>query len=174
MQITTFQISQDRLSMSIIIEDAANATSLKFWTKSTYKDYALSIDLSAKLTGAITTTITATLADLGLSYFDGVYFIEAEDPDELSNAITGDLTRYKECILNKVLEYTICEDCLKKKSVSLINAQSLLYALETAITQGFINEVVNLTIALDKYCSNDCSSCLEYQNIINNTYYSTT
>jgi len=174
MQITTFKISQDRLSMNIIISDAATVTSLKFWTKSTYKDYTQSIDLTTKLTGALTENITVTLSDLGLSYFDGVYFIEAEDPDEITNSITGDLTRYKECILNKVLEYSICEDCLKDKSISLINAQSLLYALETSITQGFINEIVNLTIALDRYCSNTCNSCGEYKNIINNNYYSTT
>jgi len=174
MQITTFKISQDRLSMNIIINDAATISSLKFWTKSTYKDYTKSINLTSKLTALATENITVTLAELGLSYFDGIYFIEAQDPNEISNAITGDLTRYKECILNKVVEYSICEDCLKDKSISLINAQSLLYALETGITQGFINEIVNITIALDKYCSNTCNTCGEYKNIVNNTYYSTT
>jgi hypothetical protein len=174
MQITTFQIAQNRLSMNIIINDAASVTSLKFWTKSTYKQYAQSIDLTSKLTGAATDNITVTLADLALTYFDGVYFLEAEDSDEISNSITGDLTRYKECILNKVLEYSVCEECLKDKSISLINAQSLLYSLETGITQGYINEIVNISNALDKYCSNTCQTCGEYQNIINNNYYSTT
>lgn len=172
MQITTFTISQDRLSINIIIEDAATLSSLKFWTTTTYKDYTKAIDLTYKLTAAITENITVTLSELGLTYFDGVYFIETEDPDEISNAITADLTRYKECILNKVLEYSICDSCLEKNVTQLSNAQGLLYGLETSITQGFIDEVINITKALDKFCSNECSSCGQYKNIIDNTYYS--
>ena len=87
MQITSFEISANRTQMNVIITDAASITSLKFWTEVTYKDYSLAIDLTSKLTASATENITITLSDIGLSYFDGVYFLEAEDTDEISSAI---------------------------------------------------------------------------------------
>jgi len=172
MQITSFEISANRTQMNVIITDAASITSLKFWTEVTYKDYSLAIDLTSKLTASATENITITLSDIGLSYFDGVYFLEAEDTDEISSAITKDLTRYKECILNKLLEYSVCEDCLKKESVSLTNANRLLRGLEDAIEQGFINEILIIISALKKYCSNECTSCGSRDNVIDTNYYS--
>src|SRR5210317_2221026 len=121
MEITSFSVSQDRTTLNLVISDAATITTLKLWTAETYKDYSLAIDLSAKLTASATENISITPADLGEPYFDGVYFIQAEDPDEVSEAITADTTRYKECVLNELLEMGVCDECLKTTSVKLLN-----------------------------------------------------
>jgi len=172
MKITSLTISTDRTQLNLTITDATNVSALKLWTDSTYKDYSLAIDLSAKLTGSATENIVITLADLSLSYFDGVYFVEAEDPDEVSIGIVGDLTRYKECILNKVIVLQNCNDCLKEVDVDLLNAHTLLQSLEIAIENGFIDEIITIINALDVFCSNTCKSCGEYQNTIDTNYYS--
>lgn len=172
MQITNFKINSTRTAINLTIIDALNVSTLKLWTDKTYKDYNLAIDLTSKLTGIAIENITITLSDLNIAYFDGIYFIEAEDNIEISQAIDSDLTRYKECILNKLVEYSICDDCLKNNSISLINAQSLLIGVENAVEQGFINETFNLINSLNKYCSNDCDTCGTYNNIEDNNYYS--
>lgn len=159
--------------MNVTITDAATVSSLKFWTNLTYKDYLQSIDLTSKLTGSATENITITLSDVSLSYFDGVYFLEAEDPDEVSGAMTADLTRYKECILGKLMLVSACDECLEKNSTRLINAQGLLNGLETAVEQGFIDETFSIIDALNKFCGNDCKTCGERKNVVNNDYYTT-
>lgn len=172
MNITSLTISTDRTQIDLVITDAATISGLKLWTDVTYKDYSLAVDLSAKLTASPTENITITLADLGISYFDGVYFIEVEDPDEVSIASVADITRYKECILNKVTRIVECEDCLKKFDAELINAQALVRSLEAATEEGFIDEIMLTIEALNKYCSNTCKSCGEYQNTLDTNYYS--
>lgn len=172
MQITSFSISADRTQMNVTITDAATLSSLKFWTNSTYKDFSLAIDLTSKLTASSTENITITLSDVDLSYFDGVYFLEAEDTDELSIAITSDLTKYKECIINKLAEYSVCDECLEKELNSLLNAHALLTSLEDAIEEGFINEIIIFITALNKFCSNQCLTCGQKNNIIDTNYYS--
>lgn len=172
MKITKFEISQDRTQIDLEITDAADVNSLKFWTDLTFRDYSQIIDLTSKLTGAATEIITITLSDLALSYFDGIYFIEAEDTDELSLAITSDLTKYKECILSKLMTAISCNDCLKTHLPTITNAQTLLVNLGTAIENSFVDEISLLFTALKKYCSDDCKTCGEYKNIIDINYYS--
>lgn len=171
MQITQFEINTLRTEINVSITDAADISSLVLFTNSTFKDFSQAIDLSGKLTASATETFTITLADLGQAYFDGLYFLEAEDTNEVSNAITGDFTRYKECILNKLKELVICDECLKAEGKDLLNAQTALLSLETATTQGFIDEAFNIIKVLDKFCSNDCKTCGEYNNIVDNNYY---
>lgn len=164
MQITQFSINNARTQINLTITDAASVTSLTLFTEDTYKDYSTAVDLSSLLTGAATESISITLGAISEAYFDGIYIIEAQDPDEVKYALTSDLTRYKECILNKLVELSLCDSCLKKESSSLINAQGLLNGLEDAVEQGFIEEATNIVKALDKYCSNDCVSCGKYNN----------
>lgn len=158
--------------MNVTITDASNVSSLKLWINTDYKDFSKAIDLTSKLTASATENITITLSDLSIKYFDGVYFLEAEDPDEISNAITKDLTRYKECILNKLIEYSICNNCLEKESIALVNAQGLLRSLEDTTELGFINEMLLILNALNKYCSNECITCGSKNNIKDTNYYS--
>jgi len=172
MKISSLTISTDRKQIDLTIIDAATVSSLKLWTDVTYKDYSLAIDISTKLTGAVTENITITLADLSLQYFDGVYFIEAEDPNEISIQVVADLTRYKECILTKVLQVAQCNDCLKVLNSSIINSQVLLYSLEVAVSEGFVDDIILTVEALNKFCSDNCKTCGEFNNILDTNYYS--
>lgn len=172
MQITTFNINPNRTAINLTIVDAAGVNSLNLWTDKTYKNYNSVIDLSSKLNGSNIQDITIQLSDLNISYFDGIYFIEAESNDDISSSITADLTRYEECILNKVLEISICDDCLTKKSDATINSHVLLTSLQDAIEQGFTDEIFTLVKALNKYCSNECKSCGGYKNQPSGNYYS--
>lgn len=172
MQITDFSISTDRTQIDVTITDASLLSSLRFWSDTTYKDYSKAVDLTSKLTASDTETITITLSDLGLSYFDGVYFLEAEDTSDISSAITQDLTRYKECILNKLTEYSVCDGCLEKEALSLLNAHALIIGVEDAISLGFINEILINLNALNKFCSNDCITCGQKDNVVDTNYYS--
>jgi len=171
MKITLFEISQDKTQLNLTIIDAATVTTLNLWTDITYKDPTLSIDLSGKLTASATENIVISLTDLGLNYFDGVYFIQAETTTEVSTSAVGELTRYKECILNKIVQIVNSSTCLVTSDNSILNAQTLLYALETAIDNSFIDEISSILTTLKKYCSNDCKSCGDYKNIVDLTYY---
>ena len=172
MKITDLTISTDRTQINLTITDAATISGLKLWTDLTYKDYDLAIDLSAKLTGVATENITITLADLSLSYFDGVYYVEAEDPDEYSIGTVADLTRYKECILTKVIVNAQCESCLKVINNEIINSHILLRSLEIAVNDGLIDEIILTIEALNKFCSDTCKTCGEYNNTLDINYYS--
>jgi len=173
MQITQFEISSDRSQIDVTITDAATVSTLRFWTDSTYKDYSKSIDLSSKLTASATENITITLSDVSLPFFDGVYFLEAEDPDELSNVAVADLTRYNECLINKVKEITNCNTCLQEDNEELLYLNSLIRALEIAVSKGFINEILTFIDAIKVFCSNECENCGSYGNTINTNYYTT-
>ena len=171
MKISSITISTDRTQIDLTITDATTLTSLLLWSDVTYKDYSLAIDLSSKLTGAATENIVITLADLAISYFDGVYFVEAEGTS-VSIAAVADTTRYKECILTKVLQIAQCNDCLKVFNNSIINSQTLLLSLEAAVAEGFVDEIMLIIEALNKFCSDKCKSCGEYKNTLDTNYYS--
>lgn len=172
MQITLFKINEQRDAINLTIIDAQDLTSLKLFTDKTYKDYSKAIDLSNLIIeGASEQNIEISLNNLEIPFFDGIYFIEIESNDSIEYAITQDLTKYKECILEKLVQNSLCDDCLKKKSVSLLNSQSLLYGIESAIQEGFIEEAFNLIKALSKFCDNKCKTCGRYNNIIDNNYY---
>lgn len=168
MQITLFKISDDKTKIDLTITDAASVSTLFVWTASTYKDYSLAIDLSSKLTASATENIEITPTELGVAEFDGLYFIEATDPDEVSIEIEVETVKYKECILERVVELSLCDDCLKEQSSSLVNAHMLLTSLEDSVELNFPNESINLINALDKYCSNACKTCGGYSNEIDN------
>lgn len=172
MEIVTFQMNDSGSSIILELENAENATTLRFWNNYTYKDYDKVIDLSSLLTlGEASQTIEITASDINESYFNGIFFIQVESTTEIVQSLTSYLVKYKECILEKLAELGVCDDCLKTNSISLINSQSILTGIEYSVEQGFIEEAQLLILALDKYCSNDCKSCGKYENILNNNYY---
>ena len=164
MTITLLEISNDRSQIELTLTDAATVTSLKLWTDKTFKNFNTAIDLSSKLTNAVTQYITITLGDLNIPFFDGIYFIEVEDPDEISLDYAYILDKYRECILDKVMYTTNDNECLKKGSLDLINAYMLLGSLNIALEDRYIDEILIIINALNVYCSNDCSSCGKYNN----------
>tara|TARA_R110000796_G_scaffold236214_1_gene355451 strand:+ start:21018 stop:21566 length:549 start_codon:yes stop_codon:yes gene_type:complete len=164
MQITQFNIDSNTLVLTIT--NASSAFLLRLWTDKTYKDFSKAIDLTAKLTGSATETITITLADLGETIIDGIYFIEVEDANEVSTAYTSNLIKYKECILDKIIKNIQCKSCLDYFDQDTINAHSLLIATEYSLELGYIEVALNNLKALNKYCSNACQSCGSFSNVI--------
>jgi hypothetical protein len=169
MQISSFIISADKTQLNLTITDAASLVSLRLWTQLTYKDFSQTIDLSSKITGSATENITITLSDISQNYFDGVYFLEAEDDTESSLEYVYELSKYKECILDKMLEVSACNDCLKEINTDLINAASIYKGLEYALQFRFIDEILNFINILNKFCSNECQTCGKYSNVIDIT-----
>jgi hypothetical protein len=172
MQITIFEIAQQRTSINLRIEGASSLTSLKFWNEKTYKNNSTAIDFTSKLTGAAVENIVISLIDLDIPYFDGVYFIEATSPQEADSSIVSDLTRYKECILTKIVDLAATSECLNTKDSTLTNAHTLLLSLEIAIEENYIDEILLIAKVLNRFCSNTCKACGEYDAIIDPTYYS--
>ncbi|MGK2864893.1 MAG: hypothetical protein ACSLE0_23375 [Chitinophagaceae bacterium] len=170
MQITQFEISADKTQMDITITDAATISALRLWKDFDYQDYDESIDLSGKLTASATEVIVVTLADISETSFDGVYFLQAEDPDEVSIDVTAELTVYKECILERVISANLGNKCLVEYNVETINAQSILKSLAYAIELKFIDEILKLLAMIQVYCSNECKSCGGYSNLTDYSY----
>lgn len=171
MKIVSFSPNINSSALVLKLEDAELAYSLLIWSDEGYKDYDMSIDLSYLLNGNKSQTIVITPELLNKSSSSGVYTAQVEDNINLAEALTGVYLKYEECILNKLKEISLCDDCLERESLSLVNSQTLLVGLKLAVKQGFIEEAKRIRKALDKYCSNDCMTCGKYPNILNNNYY---
>lgn len=173
MEITSFKISKDRKSLAVTISDAAGVTGLLLYTNATFRDPSKAIDLTSKLSGQATEELTITLGDVSQSYFDGLYFIEAEDPSTISRAILADTTRYRECILDKIMSMDTCDECLKEASSPILAAESMLTGLQIAVESGFVEEAFSTIRVLDKICSESCKTCGDYSNNSNANYFTT-
>lgn len=165
MNITQFEISADKTQMDITITDAAAVSVLRLWKNFDYQDFNKAIDLSGKLTGVATENIVVTLSDINETSFDGIYFLQAEDISSISLDVTADLTRYKECILEKIIHNSLGNICLTKNNTDTINAHTALFSLSYAVELNFVNEILKLLSMLQIYCSNECRSCGGYKNI---------
>lgn len=172
MEITSFNINNNTLTLEIT--NADSLVSLYLWDETTYKDFSKGIDLSGKLTGSATENITITLQDINQSTLDGIYFIEAQDTEFSSLKYTYNFTRYKECILDKIVKNIQCRDCMDYLNVNIINSHSLLIATEYALELGYIEVALNNIKVLNKYCSNECSECDSYSNVIDNNLFTIT
>lgn len=171
MEITSWTVSADRTTLDLVVTNAASASALRLWKTNTYKNYSDAIDLSSSLTASATETLSFTPTDLGEAYFDGVYFIEIVDPSEQVLAITSVFVRYKECVIERVREAGVCEECLEKEYIPMTIAHSTLRALEDAVELGFIDEIIEMVATLDTYCSDTCNSCGQYDNEEDDGYY---
>lgn len=169
MQITAFTINEDKTELDLTITDAATVQSLRLWNDSTYKNFTKAIDLSAKLTASATENITITLADIDEEYFDGIYFIEAEDLDEVSIEFAWDLTRFEECVVDRATYVAACDECLLETDSDFIILTGLLDGLEKALNNRLIDQMLFLVNTLNKYCTSDCATCGKYSNVVDNT-----
>lgn len=170
MIINSFKLSSDKKSIELNISDASSVTSLLLFTDKTYKDYSDALDLSNLLSSDSVQTINITPSDFGVKQFEGLYYAEVEDDSARKGALTSVLTRFEECILEKIVKINLDDDCLESKYINTINAQATLEGIRMATENKFIEEAINLINNLKKYCSNKCKSCGEYNNIITNTY----
>lgn len=166
MEISSLSISRDLTTLDLVLTNASDVSILRFWTNKTYKNFGKLIDLSPKLIGGTTQEISITLDDIDEDYFDGIYFIEAEDSTESATEFVAHLRRYEECVLDKMKNLKICDSCNDRVENNIINTQMLLNSLEKAIANRFVDEMIYLTTGLDKLCSDDCKTCGQYGNVI--------
>jgi len=171
MTITSFKVAADRSNLTLNLSEASAATNIYIWSDKTYKYENKKLDFSDKLNAAATQSITITLEEMGIAYFDGVYFVEVLDPSKVCSKVAADLTRYKECIVNKIQKQQGCIPCGELIDSELLNAHVSLSALEIAIEQGFIQEILTILLLLNKFCTNTCSNCGQYKNITSNNYF---
>jgi hypothetical protein len=172
MEITSFKLSNDKQNLILDLTNATNATGIFLWTDKTYKYENKKLDFSNKLTGAATQNLTISLTDLDISFFDGVYFVDIVSSTESCSAITSDLTRFEECLLDKVMEMAACSSCQKVEDPQLVNIQAMLDGLNIAIKHGFVQDILENIKALDKLCGDDCRSCGSYRNVTDSKYFS--
>jgi hypothetical protein len=171
MTITSFKVSDDKANLILNLSEASAATDIFIWSDKTYKYEGKKLDFSYKLNGAATQSITISLAEMELDYFDGVYFVEVIAPSITCAKVAHDLTRFKECIIDKISKQEGCVPCGDAIDMSVINAHTILASLEIAIEQGFIQEILTTVKALDKLCTNTCNNCGQYKNITSNNYF---
>lgn len=119
-------------------------------------------DLTSKIEGGVT-SFSITLSDLNISKFSGVYVLDIyTENGEVIKEVLLETSFYEECILDRVLTLSICDDCLKKKDSSIINSFNLLQALKIANELEAYNEAFILANGLDKYCDAECRECGNY------------
>lgn len=173
--INTLTVSSDRTSITVsVTTDASNFTSVNLWTQDTYKDYNEAIDLSSlsSLSGQ-TEDFTIAASDVGISEFDGLYFIEFEDSDNNTQlGAVAELTSYKQCLLDASLE--VLQDnvnvlqgsgCGNPKFNKIIYVHSLLSAVQAAILSGYYGEAIDIVSALETICD-DCETCESLDSIL--------
>jgi len=165
MEISSIAINDAGTQIDLTITDAATVQSLRLWTDSTYKNFTQAIDLTSKLTGSATENISITLADISEAYFDGIYFVEAEDPNEASIDFTYNLTRYKECVVNRITYLSKCSTCILEEDSDLLSLSALLEGLQDALEIRFIDQILYFTDALNNYCEAECSTCGKFTNL---------
>jgi hypothetical protein len=76
-----------------------------------------------------------------------------------------ELARYKECIVNRVSYLSQCNDCLVEEDSDLLNAAALLLGIEKSLEIRFIDQIIYLINALNRYCTNDCGVCGKFSSL---------
>lgn len=173
--INTLTISSDKKSLTVQLttDVGETITSVNLWTEDTFKDSTKAKDLSSKLTGSTNTESFVILAsDLGLTVFDGLYFIEFTNSNNiLEIGAVAELSTYKKCLLDNTLEILSSgEDICKKgqnnpKLNKLIYIHVILNALQSAIISGYYGEAIDSIKVLKKFCSS-CQNCVTLNSIL--------
>lgn len=165
MKIGSFSVLDSTGKIALHLTEATAATTLLMWTHKTYKTEGLEVDLSSKLNGADVQNIYITTSDLGVQEFDGIYFVEVKSDTETVSGIAEELTRYKECILEKVRASKDCESCYEINDKDTFNSHVLLTSLEMAVKVKHVQEILYLAYGLDKLCTNECKGCGKYKKV---------
>ena len=154
--INDFSIIDNGDTMSINVETAVNETitSILLWQMNDFKDYASAINLNYKLeqTSNIESFIV-TAAELNLTTFEDIYFIEIESTSDGEDSvvfvstigITYNLLQYYACMLNYLVdsEVTDCDTCNNLTNKNLVVTISLLIdSVINAIKLGYYTHAV--------------------------------
>lgn len=126
-----------------------------------------SVDITNKFTGAPYEEIFISLSDLQSSSFKDSYVLEIETEDNKHYLkSTSNPTRFDKCILDKLMELSMCDECLENESIPIINTFMMINALGIANNFGYLREVISITEALKKVCSDECKDCGNYSDAV--------
>lgn len=179
--INLLQIAEDQQSINVSVSTNVGdtITSVKYWSRSTYKDYSQALDLTSKLLGTSNQEVfSITLSDVGEDLFDDVYFVEFTSsntdiacptcPGNTLLGIAAIFSKYQKCLLNKVLqEYDSFNYEELKNCNNINNTFILLENVKISFQSGYYTEGILLLNILDKLCTGtNCTSCQDLQTPI--------
>lgn len=178
--INNFSVSNDATKLYIDVETDTgfNITSAVLWTDETFKDYSQSVDVSSYLTGTTNReVITLPASVLGEETLSGIYFVEFEsdstiDDSDCTNCdnplgVAMSLLCYKQCLLNKILEYSVCDPCAcDKTECNIVNTFMFMEAMTISLQYGYYNDAIDNLNKLRRLCnmtvsSTGCSDCTD-------------
>lgn len=185
--INNFTINSDSTEINVSVETDVNyiISSAIVWTDETFKDYNQAIDVSNYLTGTSNIenfTLPASLFEV--DKLKGIYFIEFETTSDVEETcescsnnlgVATSLISFKECLLNKILEYSVCEGynsspCLNQLLCDIYNINILMEALKISLEFGYYGEAIDILTTLKKLCKNsegcvECGECSDCDNL---------
>lgn len=176
--VNNISISNDGTKLNININTGSTyiITSAKLWTEDTFKDYNLVKDLNYKLEQINNKEIfTVTAIELGLSSFNGIYFLELQSNEPIDDECTTcvdpilvvvtNLNQYYRCMSELVLKASICQDNVFSREVcddSAVNKALTIHLFIDSVNQclelGQFTEAIDLMKSIKKLC-NKCSNC---------------
>ncbi|HEX8586061.1 MAG TPA: hypothetical protein VF680_16830 [Allosphingosinicella sp.] len=176
--INNLEIIEDGSKLAFNLETAEgfNITSLLLWKMDDFKDYSLAKNLTYKLQQINNKEVfIITAAEVDLSTFEDVYFIEVDSNEEDDNGcssclqptlgITYNLSKYYQCLLGYFFEANdankpckTCHDVNTKPEIISINL--LIEMVETSIQLGYYTQAINMIKKLKKLCHlKKCNNC---------------
>ncbi len=164
--VSKYEVSTDRKTIQLDIEVGASfgVTSLKLWNENTYKNIALSKDLSSLIDGnSNTESITITANDAGVGYFDGIYIaeIESDDPSDIPGLVaTVSLTRFYAVaamlLANIDLSCLNCNDNFQNATLLDLYIQGMINAIRLGRFRDAIGYMKKINIFEEFACA-ECS-----------------
>lgn len=162
-------INQNNLQINIIV-DSPDFIGLTFWDSNGYNNNLPGISIPLPTPYYNRYLITIEASEVGLTSFDGVFFLkflytgpgEGTTTEEL--ICVSNYTKYYECLLDKTLktDFKGCkevkEDCPECKSKSACYINALLKSLELALRNNYYKEANMILETLDEYCE-VCNNC---------------
>jgi len=166
--IKKFQINSEANLINVELEASVGETVTKvlLWDNRTFQNYNKAVDLTSKLSQTSNIEeFTIDLKDVGQSSFTGIYFMEVSTSDQECEdcgliGIAANLIKYNECLLDKVLKYSVCVtgNCNDKLENNILSIDTLLETVTICITSGYYSEAIDILKTLDKLCGT-CDSC---------------
>ena len=156
--------------------------SVNLWTDKTFKNYDVALDFTSKLAQTSENEIfSITASEVDGEVFDGIFFLEFTTTDltppdnctgcdgQIALGVVAELTRYQECLLEKVLKLNTCDGnlfadgaCGTSETGDIININVILDALKYALQSGYYNEAITFITQLAKLCTTSCWYCDDF------------
>jgi hypothetical protein len=191
--INNISISDNGLNLNVNVQTGVGfkITSMNLWTEDDYKDYSKKKPI-VQVQGISNKEIfIASAASLGISSFNGIYFLEIKSNEPEPNicetctqtklVVVTNMNQYYSCITEMVLESDLCssnffstESCDENNINKAMTASLLMDTITQCLELGQVIEAIDLLKKLKRVCikcnscksiqvSNNCSTCRSYE-----------